>query len=380
MNLPKPSEKLIEKILNLAVAVQQVPAPTFQEQQRALFVRTHFERAGLSDVSIDPMGNVYACRPGTYACRPGGGKGLLISAHLDTVFGPEVDLAVTQDAERIAGPGIGDNSLAVAALIGLAWMLEESQIELPGDLWLAANVGEEGLGDLKGMREVMAQLAQKVSATIVLEGMMLGAVVNQGIGSRRYRISVAAPGGHSWGDFGATSAVHMLVRLAQQLTQLSVPSHPKTTFNVGVIEGGTSINTIAESASLLLDLRSEAPEALADLINQTDAIVQNFDAGDATVHAEIIGDRPSGSLPADHPLVTLADRILTDLDIQPDHCASSTDANVPLSLNHPAICVGLTNGKNAHRLSEYIEVKPFSKGFEQLLRLAVEGSNLIQTW
>jgi acetylornithine deacetylase/succinyl-diaminopimelate desuccinylase-like protein len=374
MTVLKPSDAMLERILDLAVSIQQVPAPTFEEMQRAQFVQTHFQDAGLTDVRLDATGNLFAKRPG------GDGKAMLVSAHLDTVFDAETDLTITRTDERIAGPGIGDNSLAVAALIGLAWALDENNVQLPGDLWIVANVGEEGLGDLKGMREVMAQLKDTVSATIVLEGMMLGTVVHEGIGSRRYRISVKAPGGHSWGNFGETSAIHTLVNLSQQLTQLQVPDEPKTTFNIGVIEGGTSVNTIAESASLLLDLRSAEATSLENLVQQVEMILENFESDDAEVIAEVIGDRPSGSIDASHPLVELADETLESVGVELDHWASSTDANIPLAMNHPAVCIGLTTGKNAHRLSEYVEVQPFHQGFEQLLQLTVGVSELIQSW
>ncbi len=362
------SPNLVERVLDLAVRVQQVPAPTFSEAERARFVAEQFVKAELSDVEVDRSSNAFARRPG------GGGTPLLVTAHLDTVFDDETDLGVTREAGRIHGPGIGDNAVAVAALLGLVWALDEGGVQLPGDLWLAANTAEEGLGDLKGMRAVMDRFGDQVAATIVLEGMTFGALIHQGIGVRRYRVSVQAPGGHSWTDFGATSALHVLVRLGARLAELAVPETPKTTYNLGVISGGTSINTIAESASLLLDLRSESAEALQDLIAQTEKTVAAFDSSDARVSLEVIGDRPPGLIPRDHPLVRAAAEALGRVGVrEPQYRPASTDANVPLARGLPAVCVGLTRGENAHRLSEYIEIEPLSRGLEQLLDLVVRA-------
>ncbi len=366
------SEQLQARILDLAVDIQQVPAPTFEEKERADFIEAQFRLLNLEQVEQDEMGNVYGKLSG------GSGKPLLVSAHLDTVFPMGTDLTVKREPGKIHGPGIGDNSVAVAALIGLAWAIQALNIELPGDLWFAANVGEEGLGDLKGMRAVMEKMKDQVAATIVLEGMMIGFVCFQGIGSRRYRISATAPGGHSWGDFGQTSAIHTLVRLCEKLTYLEVPTMPKTTFNIGVIEGGASVNTIAETANIQLDLRSESQEELQKLIQQVDDIVMNFDAGDAKVEVTTIGDRPSGGIEKDHPLVQLAINTLNDLGMtNADLRASSTDANIPLSIGHPAICIGITDGRNPHRISEYIDTEPLGKGMEQLVRLVIKAPGVV---
>jgi acetylornithine deacetylase/succinyl-diaminopimelate desuccinylase-like protein len=355
----------------LAVEIQQIPAPTFAEAARAEFVRQKFNEAGLVEVEQDDLGNVYARRPG------GSGRPILVSAHLDTVFTANTDLTVTRDAQRIAGPGIGDNSLAVAGLLGLAWALDAAQVHLPGAVWLVANVGEEGLGDLRGMRAVMDRLGEQVAATLVLEGVGLGTLIQHGIGSRRYKIEVQALGGHSWSDFGQTSAIHTLVRLAHPLTYLKVPSTPKTTFNIGVIEGGTSVNTIAETASLLLDLRSESAEDLHRLVQEVEQLVGAFAAGDARLTLEVIGDRPAGRLDPDHPLYQLAERVLHEVGVaEVSARAGSTDANIPLARGYPALCLGLTTGGNMHRLSEYIEVEPFQRGLTQLVRLVVGASEL----
>ncbi len=223
-----------DTLVNLCIAIQQIPAPTGAEQARAAWVADRLAKLGLRDLVLEPeLHNVYGRRLGARR-----GPALLISAHTDTVFGPETDLAVTRDPVhgRIYGPGIGDNAMGVAALLGLAEQLRHLPPP-PVDIWLAANSREEGLGDLGGMRAVVDALGEKIGACIVIEGMGLGRVVHRGLGSRRYRMHVSAPGGHSWSDFGAASAVHVIAQLAADLTRLHAPDEPRTTFNIGRIEG-----------------------------------------------------------------------------------------------------------------------------------------------
>ena len=351
----------IERLLDLACAIQQIPAPTFEERARAEFVRDQFNAAGLADVEMDDLGNVYGRRPGGEA-RP-----LLVTAHTDTVFPADTPLDLKRDPERIVGPGIGDNSLGVAGLLGLAWALEGET--LPGDLYLAANVGEEGLGDLRGMRRVVDRWGDMVRATIVLEGMAFGHIYHAGIGVRRYRFTTRAEGGHSYLHFGRPSAIHTLVRFAARLTDLVVPQSPKTTFNIGTISGGTSINTIAREASLDLDLRSEDPGVLAALAARVEELAASFEGRGVQMKTKVIGDRPSGAIPREHPLVQLAKRALEEAGITPALEASSTDANIPLSRGRPCICVGLAQGANAHRPDEYIETRDVKKGLGVLVKI-----------
>jgi acetylornithine deacetylase/succinyl-diaminopimelate desuccinylase-like protein len=244
------------------------------------------------------------------------------------------------------------------------------------DVWVVANTGEEGLGDLRGMRAAVDRLDETLGACIVIEGMGLGRIVHQALGSRRFRIEASAPGGHSWSDFGSASAVHTIVQLAADLAQLSVPTTPRTSFNIGRIQGGTSVNTIAQHAQLELDLRSEAGEALAEAIAETETIVKRFQSDEwnqkgVTVSIETIGDRPTGDIPADHPLVLAAEKALASANVA--HVQqlrmSSTDANIPLSRGIPAVCVGVTEGGDAHRLSEWIRTDLLPQGTQHLLLL-----------
>jgi acetylornithine deacetylase/succinyl-diaminopimelate desuccinylase-like protein len=361
-----------QELLDLCIQIQQIPAPTGREGERARWVAAWLRRCGYAEVELDDLDNVYACRRGERR-QPA----LLVSAHTDTVFPAATDLSVRQvEAQRrVYGPGLGDNSTGVAALLVLAAQLQAGP-PLPVDIWLVANTGEEGNGNLRGIRGAVDRLQPQLGAAIVIEGMGLQRIVSRALGSRRYRIGVNAPGGHSWSDFGAASAVHVLVNLAAELTRLRLPAAPRTTFNVGVISGGTSVNTIAQTAELELDLRSEEPAALAGLVEQVQQIVHRFQTprwrqAGVIVNAELIGDRPAGSIADDHPLVLAAVESLVAVGVQPQlaNRISSTDANVPLSRGIPSVCIGVTDGGNAHRLDEWITPDLLPKGMQHLSRL-----------
>jgi acetylornithine deacetylase/succinyl-diaminopimelate desuccinylase-like protein len=356
-------DPLVERVLDLACAVQQIPAPTFAEAERAAFVRDQFAAQGLADVELDDVGNVYGRRLGRGNARP-----VLVTAHMDTVFPAATPLTLQRTPERIAGPGIGDNSLGVAGLFGVLWALGSDP--LPGDLYLVANVGEEGLGDLCGMRRAIERLGQQVSATIVLEGMALGHIYHSAIGVRRYRLTARAEGGHSWLHFGRPSAIHSLVRLGAKITDLVVPLSPRTTFNIGTIGGGTSVNTIAREATFDLDLRSEAPALLEALVTRVEGLVAGCNTPEVQMEARVIGDRPAGAIPREHPLVQLAARALDETGVSGyTFETGSTDANVPLSRGLPCVCLGLTRGANSHRPDEYIETRDVDKGLASVVRV-----------
>ena len=364
---------IVECVLNLAEQIQQIPAPTFGESQRAEFIRQYFYNLGVKDVWMDEAGNVYSRIRGQ-----GKKPAIVVTAHLDTVFPQSTNLTLVRTPEKISGPGIGDNSLGLAGLFGLYWAFNDvhgglSTIPcLDGDLWLVANVGEEGLGDLQGMKAVVKQFRDDTLAYIVLEGMSFGKIFHRGLGVRRYRISVHTRGGHSWVDYGNPSAIHELADLVVKIKDLPIPAEPRTSKNVGMVTGGTSVNTIAADASFELDLRSESPQALSDLIKQVELVVEEADRigdGAIRVSAEIIGDRPAGELQKEHPLVKLAMERYAEIGINALLNIGSTDANEPLSRGLPAICVGLTTGGGAHTLSEYIDTKPLAQGLGVLVDL-----------
>lgn len=367
MNIFLP-DSLIENVIEMACTIQAIPAPTFNEQQRTAFFYNQMQSLGLLDVQQDEIGNVYGRLPGSGSpsatARP-----LILSAHIDTVHPLNTPLNLRLTEGRITGPGIGDNALGLAATLELVRFLKKTQKKLPGDLWLVSNVGEEGLGDLRGIQAVVDRFQDSPLAYLVVEGMGLGTVLHRGLGVERYRISVETPGGHSWVDYGQPSAIHELCELVSRLAAIPVPGQPCTTLNVGIIHGGTSINTIAPYAWMELDLRSEGKSALSTLVQQVHAAVKAAQRGSVRVRIERIGRRQAGELPESHPLVVFARKVLGELGIEPRLDIASTDANLPLSRGYPAICVGITHGNNAHTTDEYILTEPVARGMEQLYQL-----------
>jgi len=359
--------QLVDQVLELAIEIQQIPAPTFNETKRGEFIYERFVQENLMDVEIDEIGNVLGRLAGSGTTLP-----IIVSAHLDTVFLSGTDLGCERLPDKVTGPGVGDNAIGLAGLFGLLWELNQQQVKLNSDLWLVANVGEEGLGDLRGMREVVNRFAGQIQAYIILEGMALGQVYHRGLGVRRFRITVNTSGGHSWVDYGKPSAVHELAQIVTRLLAIQLPEGSRTTMNVGVISGGTSVNTIAAEASLDLDLRSEDVAALEDLVKSVEGTVQEFQGSDVRVSIDLIGQRPVGEISQNHPLVALAVQGLEMVGIQPRLNIGSTDANIPLSLGYPAICLGLTTGNGAHTVNEYINSPPLELGLKQLL-LVIKG-------
>jgi len=380
--------ELAKRVIDRAIEIQQIPAPTFDESKRAEFVRGLFVNEGLKDISLDDVGNVYGLLSNVKgaALRPkevskgqtSNVKPLIISAHLDTVFPKETNLEVKREGEKIFGPGLGDNSLGVAALFGLMWMIHERNIQLGGDVWFVANVCEEGLGDLRGMKAIVdrfgadpsARLRQSgcgVLAYLVLEGLALGHIYHRAVGVKRFRVTARTKGGHSWSDYGQPSAVHEISKLVVQLSSLELPSHPRTTMNVGKISGGTSVNVIASEASFDLDLRSEGQESLAELVSAAEKLIHHANKPGVSFEAEVIGQRPAGEMDANHPLVKLAEDCLREQGLDAVLTSGSTDANVPLSKGYPALVLGVSTGGSAHTVHEFIHAAPVEQGMEQLV-------------
>ncbi len=360
----------VEDVATLAQHICEVPAPTGDEGKRAEFVAEQWRSRGYVP-EIDAMNNVYV-RRGKHATGPV----LMLLAHIDTVFPATTPIQVSRDGDVMRGPSIGDNSLSVATMISLFSTLDELGIETEADIVAVANVGEEGLGNLRGAREAVERYRKSVGAVIAIDG-RLGVIVNTAVGSQRWRITVRGPGGHSFGSFGQPSAIHGLGRIIAAIADLDVPKTPKTTFNVGMIEGGTSVNTIAPSASAIIDLRSTDVKMLGQLADRVRAIVEQKVGPGLQTEIEVLGERPAGTRSQTDPLVLLADKTLRWLGIEPIYAASSTDANIPISLNIPSLCVGVTYAGRAHTLDEYIQVPPIADGLAQLLRLTVEACTLI---
>jgi len=355
------------QIVEEAIRICEIEAPTFDEGDRAAYVRGRFAALGLQGVSIDAAGNVRGRRPGA-----GDGTGVAIAAHLDTVFPRGTDVRVKREGPRLAAPGIGDNSVAIAGLLAMVEALDAGGVKTAGDLFLASNTCEEGLGDLKGMKAFMADVGKNVGAAIAVEGMKVNRIIHTAVGSRRYKVTYTARGGHSWGHFPSPSAIHIMARAIADISRLEVPTDPKTTYNVGVIKGGTTVNTIAAEAEMLLDMRSIDPRSLAELERRVLAILERqAKEGEGQVKLDLVGDRPAGSIPADHPVVQACKAVHAALGVASYFEASSTDANVPLSLGIPGVCLSITDGANEHRLDEYIETGAIPTGVKSILLAAV---------
>jgi tripeptide aminopeptidase len=365
----------LDQALNLAIEVQQIPSPTFHEKKRADFVQSRFLNLGLVDVQQDEIHNVFGRFPGADPDLPP----VIVSAHIDTVFAQSTDLTVShangQGENRLYGPGLADNSMGVAGILLLADVLRHFNIRPQADIWFVANVAEEGLGDLKGMRAVVERFGQ-AGAYIVVEGGSYGHIFHGAIGVRRYRVTVRTDGGHSWGNFGSPSAIHILGRFIAAIDDVIVPRKPKTSYNVGVIEGGTTINSIASEASMLLDLRSAGSDELADLVSFVRKTASNFGRKRGVrIEIDEIGNRPAGEIPEDSSIVVWATQALTQVGCESYSLMSgSTDANIPISLGYPAVCIGLANAGNTHRQDEYLDPTNLSSGLSQLLLLTLAAA------
>lgn len=350
-------------VADLAMRICAIPAPSGQESDRARFVAQLLQDIGYA-AEVDDVGNVYATR-GTR-----GGPLLMLAAHTDTVFPSDVSITVSRQDGQMSGPGIGDNSLGVAAMIGTLTTLDDLSWDTEHDVLVVATVGEEGLGNLRGIRQAVDRYQDRLAGVIAVEGHNLGRITHAAVGSVRWKVSVRGPGGHSWGAFGKPSAIHGLGRIIARIAELEVPSQPKTTYNVGVIAGGTSVNTIAPSASAVIDMRSVDAGSLRRLVDEVGRIASTAAGEGLSVDVEVLGERPAGELSIDHPFVQRSGEVLRALGMEPVYEASSTDANIPISLGIPAICIGISRGSGGHTVNETIEVEPIAAGLTQLVLLA----------
>lgn len=367
--------QLAQWTLEQGLAIQHIPAPTFEEAARAEYIADQFRQLGLIEITTDDKLNVYGLlKRGSQPQRA-----LMITAHLDTVFAADTPLNTRQDGNVIYGPGLGDNSLGVAGMLALAKTLAERSDFADCDVWFVATTGEEGLGDLGGMKAAFTRLSGQVRAVINLEGMALGHVYCAGIAVRRLHITARTSGGHSWLHFGKPSAIHGIMTLGARIAALETPQSPRTTFNIGMIDGGTTINAIAAEASLWLDLRSEDSKALAALENAVRVEIKRLASEELHFEVEVVGDRPAGRISSNHPLIQTALAALAQINIRGSLESGSTDANIPLAHGCPAVTVGVSRGGNAHRLDEYIEVSPITAGLRQLILLTLGAARLIQS-
>jgi acetylornithine deacetylase/succinyl-diaminopimelate desuccinylase-like protein len=341
--------------------LQQIPSPTFQENEIAVYLHQQFESLGGVDTVLDNVGNVLTRIQGIKGTQP-----IVISAHMDTVHPLGTDLRITETADRLIGSSIGDNSLGLAGLLTILKYFAEQEIKPMQDIWLVANTAEEGLGDLAGMKSVVNRFKKKPSIYLVLEGIGIGKIVTRGLSIMRFRFRFEGSGGHSWSDFGSPSAIHEMVHHLEKVLALPVPDECRTTINVGKISGGKSINSIAPWAEFELDLRSESTAVLEQYADQIISTLEG-EGSELSITHEVVGNRPGGYIKANHPLVYKAISAYKAYEIEANLTSGSTDANIPLSMGIPALCIGLTEGGHSHTPNEFIELAPLSKGLSVII-------------
>ena len=375
------------RIAEYQMEAARIPAPPFGEAARSAWLADRFREIGLSEVEVDKVGNVFAVHPGY------GSRYVSLSAHLDTVFPAATPLNIRQQGTRLFGPGVSDNGAGIAALLAIAHVLITAKIPHALPFVLIGNVGEEGEGDLRGMRHVFAtpRWNSAIAYSIVVDGAGSDTVVAEALGSRRFEVIVRGPGGHSWSDFGSPNPIIVLARAIDIFSETPVPASPKTTFNVGVIRGGTSVNSIPESASMRVDLRSTSMSEIDRLEaamrraleravkSENDASASHTTGKLQAVQSEVveIGNRPAGELAAEARVF----KVIRAVDAHMGNAAqvqrASTDANIPLSLGREAIAIGGGgSGGGAHTLQEWFDCNGRDLGLKRILltMLALAGS------
>ena len=362
------------------VAIAQLPAPSGDEGDRAAWMRDRFAALGLEAIRIDEAGNVIGRRPGPLSDQP-----VVVCAHLDTVFSRTTAHVVTREGRRFQGPSITDNSRGLAAMLALAGAIDPRETPLARPVEFVGTTGEEGNGDLRGVKHYFARASDRPSAMIALDGAGDQRIIHRALGTRRYRVTMDGPGGHSWAAFGAPNAIHAAASATARLSAIPLGTNPRTTLSVGRIGGGISVNSIPDHAWLEIDLRSAGTRALdhveAELHRAVAAAVDDENArrarGTRALVSRItrIGDRPGGETDADHPLVAAARAITLVTGGEPELAIASTDANVPIGLGIPAIAIGAGGqGGDAHSPTEWFENVNGTRGVARALAIILAAA------
>ena len=379
-----------ERIMQWQLELSGIPAPPFGEQARSAWMRQRFAEMALTDVTTDEVGNVMGLLPAAHLPPESSGPIVVLSAHLDTVFPAETPLSPSLVREhghrRLSTPGACDNGAGVAGLLAVAQCIVHAQVELAVPLLLLANVGEEGEGDLRGVRHFYAQraLAGRVAAHIVLDGAGADSAVTQALGSRRFEVRISGPGGHSFTDAGTPNPIAALAAALTTLSRTALPEEPRTTLNIGTMHGGTSVNSIPEYATASVDFRSTSAAELVRLevalhravedsvLRANAAAPPQRSRGVLTSSVRKIGDRPTAELPADSPLLDALRAVDRHLNLRTDLRLGSTDANIPLALGVPALSMGAGGeGGGAHTLAEWFTDRDREHGLRRVLLLTL---------
>ncbi|GAB3467446.1 M20/M25/M40 family metallo-hydrolase [Massilia terrae] len=385
--LDKEHGRIVEDGIKLA----EIPAPPLHEAARAKVYEQMFRDAGLADVKIDEEGNVLGIRKGA----KDDGKFVVVSAHMDTVFPPETDVKVKREGTKLHGPGIGDDTMSLSVLLGFIRAMNAGHIKTRDDILFVGTVGEEGPGDLRGVRYLFTkgQYKDKIKSFFSVESGGVDSVTNGGVGSKRYHVTFKGPGGHSYGAFGLVNPMYALGQAATEFSRLQVPASPKTTYSIGLIGGGTSVNSIPVSGWMDVDMRSESPGELKRMEDRLLKVVQeaadgenvarSIREGKITVDAKLIGDRPGGMTAPDTPLFQTAKAAIEAGGYKFSNHSSSTDSNIAMSLGIPALTIGRSGqgkGGRAHSLDEWIDVEkePMVKAMTTSLSIVLATAGLEQ--
>jgi len=363
---------------DLQLQVTSIAAPPWGEAARSDWLKERFTELSLSDVHQDEIGNVFGVRPGSDPNAPY----IALSAHLDTVFPAGTDIDVRRDGDKLYGPGISDNSSGIIALVAIAGAMHGAVIPNRAPVLFIGDVGEEGEGDLRGMRHIFQQpkWSANIASLVVLDGAGTDTIIAEGLGSRRYEVTIRGHGGHSWSDFGVANPIVGLARVIDRFTRTQVPAAPKTTYNIGIVSGGTSVNSIPESATMRVDTRSASVEeldklerALHEAVDQTIPELTGRKREEfLTAEVRVIGNRPAADLPTDSQLLKMIRAVDAQLNLTAKIQRASTDANIPLSLGREAIAIGAGGtGGGAHTIHEWYDPAGRDLGLKRILLLTL---------
>jgi acetylornithine deacetylase/succinyl-diaminopimelate desuccinylase-like protein len=372
-------------IMDWQAELTLIPAPPFGEQARSAWTAARFAEIGLQSIQTDAVGNVLGWLPAATLPPESTGPVVVLSAHLDTVFPAATPLNAVVNGDRLELPGACDNGAGVVGLLAIAQALVRASVELPAPLIFLANVGEEGEGDLRGVRHLYSNssLAGRIAAHIVLDGAGAETAVTQALGSRRFMVRIDGPGGHSFSDAGTPNPIAALSAALATFADTPLPTDPRTTINLGTIHGGTSVNSIPESVEASVDIRSTGPSelvrlevalfrAVEDAILRTNQKPSAHGRGTLTHSITRIGDRPAAELPSDSPLLAALLAVDRHLGLRTDLRVGSTDANIPLSLGTPSLSMGAGgDGGGAHTLAEWYSDKDRELGLRRVLLLTL---------
>jgi len=366
-----------ERFVRELIALNEIPAPPFKEERRARAYLAMLKENGLTDVEMDQEGNVMGVRRGS-----GGAPMLAVLAHLDTVFPEGTDVKVRREGTRLIAPGIGDDTRALALMLSMIRAMNAAKLATASDILFVGNVGEEGEGDLRGVKYLLrsGKYKDRIKLFLAIDGGDQGGITRGGVGSKRYRVTFKGPGGHSYGAFGLVNPAYAMAASMAKLSDVQVPSAPRTTYNVGVVSGGTSVNSIPSEVSMDVDIRSESCAELKKVDETFLGIVKSSVAdenrarstreGSITADPKVIGERPCGETPMSAPILKTTVAAVQAFGLTPSFGIGSTDSNIPMSLGIPALTIGRGGpGGRAHSPDEWTDVEP--KGVIQSIEIAL---------